>query len=264
MLAGQRILIVNDDGIHAPGIQLLEKIVRRFTDDVWVIAPDEERSGASNSVSLHVPVRVRQLDAQRFAVKGTPTDCVIMAMRELMADNRPTLVLSGINRGANLAEDSLYSGTIAAAMEATLFGVPAIALSQVAHRGAPVPWDTAEHYTPAVVESILATGIPERTIVNINFPPVSADAVAGVQAVAQGTYPLGTFSTEARVDGRDVPYYWIRLSREKSDYVAGTDLHAVSNGHIAVAPLHADLTAHALVTPLATAFSKLALPGRSS
>jgi len=249
VLSGQRILIVNDDGIHAPGIELIEKIARRFTDDIWVIAPDEERSGASNSVSLHVPVRVRQLDERHFAIKGTPTDCVVMAMRELMAE-RPTLVLSGINRGANLGEDNLYSGTMAAAMEAALFGLPAIALSQVFVRGEPIPWETAERYAPEVIERILSVPCPPGTVVNINFPPVPPEKVAGVKVVRQGRHSEGSFLTIPRVDGRDIPYYWIRLAGKSGEYEAGTDLDAVLNGYVSVCPMQVDMTAHGMIDAL--------------
>src|SRR5580658_7485401 len=125
-----RILVTNDDGIHAPGLVAAEKIARALCGDVWVVAPETEQSGASHSLTLALPLRLREIDSRRFAVSGTPTDCVMMAIAELMTDSRPTLVLSGVNRGANLADDVTYSGTIAGAMEGTALGVPSIALSQ--------------------------------------------------------------------------------------------------------------------------------------
>jgi len=263
MLSGHKILIVNDDGIHAPGIALMEKIVRRHTDQIWVVAPDEERSGASNSVSLHTPIRVRQLDERRFAIKGTPTDCVVMALRELL-DEPPTLVLSGINRGANLGEDNLYSGTIAAAMEAAVFGLPAIALSQVFQRGAPIPWETAERYAADIIERVLSVPLPPGGIVNINFPGVPPEGVAGIRVVKQGRHPAGTFRTDARVDARDVPYYWIKLAHEQGSYDADSDLQAVRDGFVAVCPMHVDMTAYTMRAPLDAALSDLASAAQST
>src|ERR1700722_9390238 len=163
-LSKHRVLIINDDGIHAPGILLLEKIVRQFTEDVWIVAPDEEKSGASHSISMNIPVRVREIDSRHFAIKGTPTDCALLAMYEIM-DRRPTILLSGINCGANLAEDITYSGTAAAAIEGALLGVPSVALSQVFRLRDQVPWQTAEKYTPIVLERLLAAEWQPNTFV---------------------------------------------------------------------------------------------------
>lgn len=167
-LRGQRILLINDDGIHAPGIELLERVVRRHCDDVWVVAPAEERSGASHAISMHDPIRMRALDDRHFAIKGSPTDCALMGIYEIMP-RPPTLILSGINWGANLAEDVMYSGTAAAAMEGAILGVPSIALSQV-HGFGHVHWDTAERWLEQVLSGILATGFDANTFVNVNFP----------------------------------------------------------------------------------------------
>src|SRR5215510_6429163 len=144
----QRILIVNDDGIEGPGIKLLEQLAREITDDVWVVAPNEEKSGFSHSISMTIPIRVRKIDDRHFAVKGTPTDCALLAIYDIMGDERPTALLAGINRGANLAEDITYSGTAAAAMEGALLGVRSIALSQVFTIGKTVYWDTAQQHAP--------------------------------------------------------------------------------------------------------------------
>src|SRR5258708_35377457 len=169
-LGDHRVLIINDDGIEANGIKLLEEIAREFTDDVWVVAPDEEKSGFSHSISMTVPIRVRKIDARHFAVKGTPTDCALLAIYELMEGIKPTALLSGINRGANLAEDVTYSGTAAAAMEGALLGVPSVALSQVFTPLGQVPWQTAEKYTPLILERLLAAESPPYTFVNVQFP----------------------------------------------------------------------------------------------
>ncbi|RBI86643.1 5'/3'-nucleotidase SurE [Rhodosalinus halophilus] len=244
-LSNQKILITNDDGIHAEGIQLLERIVRQHCDDVWVIAPDEERSGASHSVSMHTPVRVRKVDERHFALKGTPTDCAIMAIHELM-DGPPTLLLSGINRGANLAEDLTYSGTAAAAMEGALLGVPSIALSQVFTPGEDVPWQTAERFLPQVIEGILAADMAPGTFVNVNFPPVGPDAVTGLHVVDQGQRPPGSFQPEGRTDGRGVPYYWIKLRYTRGQADEGTDLWAMAENAVSICPVQLNMTAMAL------------------
>jgi 5'-nucleotidase len=243
-LADHRVLIVNDDGIHAPGISLLEKVVSAHCKDVWVVAPDEEKSGASHSVSMHVPIRLRQLGERHYAIKGSPTDCVLMALQQVM-DGLPTLVLAGVNRGGNLADEIHYSGTIAAAMEAALMGIPSIALSQVFERGTDVPWDTAERYAVPVIEEILERGIEDGGFVNINFPPVHADAVSGIQVVSMGRRPPGAFKTEKRIDNRQVPYFWVHLEPGEGGDVEGSDLRAMSDGAISVCPMQIDMTARA-------------------
>ena len=168
-----RILLTNDDGVHAPGLKLLEKIAAKFSDDVWVVAPETDQSGVAHSFSLSNPLRLREITPRHFAVQGTPTDCVIMGLRTVLTDKKPDLILSGVNRGQNVAEDVTYSGTIAAAMEGTLLGVPSIALSQsyggVETRERP-HWDSSEIHAPAVIEKILALGIPPGVLINVNFP----------------------------------------------------------------------------------------------
>lgn len=241
LLSNQRVLIVNDDGVHARGIGLLEEIVRRFTDDVWVVAPDEERSGASNSISMHSPIRMRQIDDRRYAIKGTPTDCALMAVYELM-DEKPTLLLSGINRGANLAEDIFYSGTVAAAMEGAILGIPSIAFSQIFTLRGDVHWSTAEKYAPTLIEKLLAVEWRPNTFVNVNFPDAPPEKVTGVRVVAQGLRPPGSFTPKRRVDERDVPYYWIKLSYKEGDIAPGTDLEAARDLAVSICPIQLDLT----------------------
>lgn len=249
-LADHRVLIVNDDGLHAPGIKLLEKVVREHCSDVWVVAPDEEKSGASHSVSMHVPIRLRQLGDRHVAVKGSPTDCVLMALQEIMPE-LPTLVLAGINRGGNLADEIHYSGTIAVAMEAALMGIPAIALSQVFERGSDVPWDTSERFAVPIIEQILDRGIPGGSFVNINFPPVVPDAVSGVEVVSMGRRPPGAFKTEGRVDNRQIPYYWVHLEPDAGGDEKGTDLRAMADAAISICPLQVDMTHRTMLSSLA-------------
>ena len=253
-IADHRVLLVNDDGIHAPGLHLLEQVVRGICDDVWVVAPDEEKSGASHSLSLTVPVRVRRLDDRHFAVKGTPTDCTLLAIWELMQDARPTVVLSGINRGANLAEDVTYSGTAAAAMEGALLGVRAIALSQVFTLGGEPHWDTARRFARPVLERLLMCDWEPNSFVNVNFPDVPPEAVAGIRVTEQGWRLPGSFRPERRIDGRAVPYYWLRMNYQVGDVGPASDLQAMADRMVSVTPMQLDLTAHSFRRYLAGEF----------
>lgn len=239
-----RILITNDDGINAPGLAVLERIARQISDDVIIVAPESDQSGVSHSLSLNDPLRLREISTKHYAVKGTPTDCVIMGLRHILRDNPPDLVLSGINRGQNVAEDVTYSGTIAAAMEGTLLGVPSIALSQAYEVGnrASFDWACAEAHGAEMVRKILAQGIPKGILVNVNFPACHPDAVKGVAVCVQGRRPMGLLDIDKRLDGRANPYYWIGFARERFEPAEGTDLHALAELKIAVTPLRLDLT----------------------
>jgi 5'-nucleotidase len=253
-LSKHRLLLVNDDGIDAPGIILLEKIMRRYTDEIWVVAPDEEKSGASHSISMNVPVRVRKRDDRHFAIKGTPTDCVLLGIYEIMSQ-KPTLLLSGINRGANLGEDITYSGTAAAAMEGALMGIPAVALSQVFAPRATVPWDTAEHYAPIVLEALVEAEWPPNSFVNVNFPDALPHEVTGTRVTRQGQRPPGSFRPERRIDGRDVPYYWIKIAYEDGGYDQGTDLEAIRDKALSITPVQLNMTDHRFLKHLQQRFA---------
>jgi 5'/3'-nucleotidase SurE len=237
-----RILVTNDDGIHAPGLKASERIARALSTDVWVVAPETEQSGASHSLTLHEPLRMRQLSRRRYAVRGTPTDCVIVAIDRILKGRRPDLVLSGVNRGGNLGEDVTYSGTVAAAMEGTLLGIPSIAMSQVFLGGHPVKWSTAEHYGPDLIRRLLAAGWPDGVFVNVNFPDAPVGSVAGTTVCSQGRRDVGDIYIDERVDTRSVPYYWIGFRRHAGEADPDTDLAVVARGGIAVTPLHIDLT----------------------
>lgn len=239
-----RILLSNDDGIHAPGLKVLEDIARTLSDDIWIVAPSEEQSGAGRSLTLSRPLRVRQFDARRFAVSGTPTDAVMMALAQLMPA-KPDLILSGVNRGANLAEDVMYSGTVAAAMEGALAGIPSIALSQRyadTGLGDEVSFAAAEGWGERVLRPLLGREWTPGTVVNVNFPPLPADAVKGVKVVRQGMRDYGRARLEHRIDPRGFPYYWLSLGRIEHALAPGTDLAAVAEGYVTVTPLHLDLT----------------------
>jgi 5'-nucleotidase len=253
-LSGARILCSNDDGIHAPGLEVLERIARQLSDDVWVVAPEHEQSGAGHSLTLRRPLRIREMGEKRYCVDGTPTDCVLLAINTIMRDQRPTIVLSGVNRGGNLGEDVTYSGTVAAAMEATVLGVPAIALSQVYDRGN-VPWDCAETHGPGLIRTLCDNGWPANTLVNINFPAVAADQVTEIRASTQGRRKLGDEIVESR-DPRGVPYYWIGGMRTEDSTIAGTDLNAVTQGAIAVTPIGMNMTHRPTLTEFASLLTK--------
>ncbi|RYE34858.1 MAG: 5'/3'-nucleotidase SurE [Hyphomicrobiales bacterium] len=252
-----RILVTNDDGIHAEGLAVLERIARQLSDDVWVVAPETDQSGVAHSLSLSNPLRLRQIEAKRFAVQGTPTDCVIMAVRAVMADARPDLVLSGINRGSNVAEDVTYSGTIAAAMEGTLLGVPSIALSQAYAPGnrEQIRWDCAEGHAPGIIRRLLEEGIPEGVLFNLNFPNAGPDEVEGVAVTVQGRRDQELVQLEPRKDGRGNPYYWIAFQRSRNEPANGTDLKALAEKRISVTPLELDLTHEPTLTRFAQIFA---------
>lgn len=240
-LANARILVSNDDGIHATGIEVLERVARSLSDDVWVVAPDAEQSGASHSLTLRQPLRVRKVSDRSFAVAGTPTDCVLFAVRRILSDHPPDLVLSGINRGGNLGDDVTYSGTVAAAMEGALLGVPSIALSQQIDGPHRAKWATAEAHAADIIRKLTAVDWPKDMLVNVNFPDVPHRSVKGVQVVPQGKRKIG-IQFEERQDPRGYPYYWIGPMREEEAGDRPTDMAVVREGVIAVTPLHLDLT----------------------
>lgn len=242
-LAGMRILISNDDGIHSPGIEVLEKVARSISDDVWVVAPETEQSATGHSLTLRRPLRIRKLPGRRkrFAVDGTPTDCVLLAINEIMKDGAPDIMLSGVNRGGNLGDDVTYSGTVAAAMEAAILGIPAIAFSQDMADGHPCKWATAEHHLRDIMDRLGRTSWPKNVLINVNFPDVLHGSVQGVSLAKQGTRKVGDIIVEGR-DPRDRPYYWIGSARNESHPAKGTDLAVTEAGMIAVTPLCLDLT----------------------
>jgi len=240
-----RILLTNDDGYHARGLAVLERIARTISDDITVVAPAEEQSGKGRSLTLTEPFRVRRHGDNRYAVKGTPTDCVMFALAEVMQDAKPDLILSGVNRGGNLAEDVSYSGTVSAAAEGALAGIRSVALSQRYARsgmGDAVPFDTAETWGERALRPLLAMDWAPRTLVNINFPPIAADAVQGIRVVSQGLRDYGRVGLDKRVDPRGFPYYWLAMGRLPHQPAPDTDLDAIEAGFVTVTPLHLDLT----------------------
>jgi 5'-nucleotidase len=252
-----RILITNDDGIHAPGLTICEEIARALSDDVWIVAPETDQSGVSHSLSLNDPLRLREVAPKHFAVKGTPTDCVIMGVRHIMRDNLPDLILSGVNRGQNVAEDVTYSGTVAGAMEGTTLGVPSIALSQgygLETRQNP-HWETGVAHGPDVIRKVLKEGIPPGVLVNINFPDCAPKDVKGVAVTMQGKRDQDLLRIDPRHDGRGNPYYWLTFARKERPKPAdGTDLSALADKRISVTALRLDLTDEPFMARLGSVF----------
>jgi 5'-nucleotidase len=245
-LSKARILVTNDDGYQSTGIKILEKVARSLTRDVWVVAPESEQSAVSHSLTIRRPLRIRKVRGNRYCVDGTPTDAVMLAVNKVMKDRRPTLCLSGINRGGNLGEDITYSGTVAAAMEATMLGVPAIALSQVTTGSHPAKWATAEAHAAKAIRQLMRAlarngGWPRNVLVNVNFPDVVAASVTGMAAAPAGRHKIGDALYE-NVDPRGVPYYWIGSMREEDAVRKGTDIAQVRKGLITATPLYLDLT----------------------
>lgn len=253
-----RILLTNDDGVHAPGLAVLLDIARALSDDVWIVAPAEEQSGAGHSLTITRPLRMQQHGPQHYSVTGTPTDAVMMAVAKLMKDTPPDLILSGVNRGANLGEDVTYSGTVSAAMEGALAGIPSIALSQVYAKegaGLDVSFDAAARWGEQVIRKIIRRPMPPRTLVNVNFPAIAADQVRGVKVVNQGFRDYGRLKIVTNTDPRGFEYHWFALGAAEQSPGHSTDLESVADGHIAVTPLHLDLTHHQSIAALTATFA---------
>lgn len=241
-----RILCTNDDGIHAPGLKIVEEIAKQVGTDVWVVAPELDQSGVSHSLSLNDPMRLREVGPRHFAVRGTPTDCVIMGSRFILKDKMPDIVLSGVNKGRNVAEDVVYSGTIAGALEGTILGLPSFALSQefsIETKHKPL-WETALKFGPDVIKKVMKLGVPRDTVINVNFPACMPEDVKGIVVTRQGKRNQGFLRVDERRDGRGNPYYWIGF--EKLVVIdtpgEGTDLAALEADYVSVTPLRLDRT----------------------
>ena len=251
-----RILLTNDDGYHAPGLAVLEAIARQLSDDIWVCAPAEEQSGAGHSLALSRPVRIREHGPQRWSCSGTPTDSVMMAISKLMP-GKPDLILSGVNRGANLGDDVTYSGTVSAAIEGALAGIPSIALSQVYAKegmGDSVPFEAAEAWGTRVLRPLMAMEMTPRTMINVNFPALPAADVRGIRVTRQGFHDYGRGSIVEGTDPRGYRYYWFGLHGIEHSPGHDSDLEAIDENFIAVTPLHLDLTHDASLAALRAAY----------
>lgn len=247
-----RILLTNDDGIHARGLKVLEDIARTISDDVWIVAPETDQSGLAHSLTLSHPLRVRKVHDKAWSVTGTPTDCVIMAVRELI-DRPIDLVLSGVNAGQNIGDYVTYSGTVAGAIEGTLLGIKSIALSQAFSfdNERSVPWETVSALGPDLIRRLIGIDLPKETLLNINFPNCGPDDVVGEVIASQGKFTHG-LGIDARTDGRGLNYYWLKFIGEAPEAQPGTDIAALDAKEIAVTPVRLDMTNHEWMGDLAS------------
>jgi 5'-nucleotidase len=241
-----KILISNDDGIGAPGILVLEEIAKSISDDVYIVAPIANMSGAGHSLTLKTPLRLKAYDDHHFSVDGTPTDCIVMAMNHILT-SPPDIVLTGINYDSNLAEDISYSGTVAAAMEARLLGIPSIAFSQMTFMDGTITWDIAKAHAADIVRKAMNQYVfPQDVILNVNFPAVrSPQEVSGFRITRQGLRVVDTHVIKS-LDPRGKPYFWIGAAEyRKTSFEGGldTDLGAINGGYISITPITFDFTA---------------------
>ncbi len=239
-----RILVTNDDGISANGLEALCSIARELTDDVWVVAPETNQSGVSHAITLHHPIRMRKIEEKRFSIQGTPTDCVLMGVEEILGDTKPDLVLSGVNRGQNMGDDVTYSGTIAGAMEGAILGIPSIALSQYINfaEGGRPNWEISKTHGAGVIRKLIDKGWPKNVLMNINFPDRAPEEIEGVAVTRQGHRDGNLRKVDARQDTHGLNYYWYDFRRAPLNLVEGTDIWAVHSGLISVTPLSLNLT----------------------
>ncbi len=254
-----RILITNDDGINAKGLEVLKVIALGISPDVWTVAPETNQSGTAHSMTLHTPLRLRSLDERTHAVAGTPTDCMIMAVRHILKDHPPDLILSGVNHGSNLAEDVTYSGTVAAAMEGALLGIRSIALSLMmgfedGERRA--LWDTPIAHAPTLIRKLIEGTWRPGTLINVNFPDCDPEDVTGVAVTRQGIRDQALLNIDSRTDPWGTPYFWFGFERRRSTLIAGTDLAAIAERKISVTPLSIDLTDASAISSLEARIGK--------
>jgi 5'-nucleotidase len=237
-----RILLTNDDGINAPGLKVLEEIAATLAREIWIVAPLHDQSGTSHSISLHSPLRITQRGERCFGVVGTPGDCVVLAARHLMRDGPPDLVLSGVNRGANLGVETVFSGTVGAAMTGLLLGLRAIALSQAYRDGHEVGWETSRTLAPGVVRRLLSAPWAEQTCLNINFPAVAPEMAGPLTVTRQGVGLVEGIEVQPHVDPRAIPYFWLHFKRGRRENPADSETAIIRAGGIAVTPLRFERT----------------------
>ena len=235
------ILITNDDGINSQGLNILEGIANLIFEDVWVVAPEKNCSGSGHSISIDGPIRIRNITDRRFAISGTPVDCVIMAIKEIMFPKKPMLLLSGINEGANLGDDIHYSGTAAAAREGCLFGIPSIAISQVKNNNEPINWFNINNYFPCLLKSLIKFPLSNNSFLNINFPIIKKKGIKGIKITNQSQRKPGN-KIEKRFDLKGETYYWISTERTQKINNKDTDLNAILNAFISISVISTHFT----------------------
>ncbi|MEA1938327.1 MAG: 5'/3'-nucleotidase SurE [Pseudomonadota bacterium] len=250
-----RILISNDDGVNAPGLEVMTEIARTVSSDIWICAPEVELSGASHAISLNRPIKYRSIEDRRIAVDGTPSDCVRLAVNRLIEDGRPDLVLSGVNPGINLGDDVTYSGTVAVAMEAALHGIRALAFSQSVDQAGAPNWAVVRTWGPRILQTLLKADIPTNVLVNINFPNVPPDEVTGIHLVRHDNQIISDALTQRADPRHGRPYYWIGALKRGNKPAADTDMAIIESGGIAITPMSMDMTDYATMEALKKVFS---------
>ena len=258
-----RVLLTNDDGISASGLVLLEELLGPLVNELWVVAPQTDQSGTSHSLTLRQPLRVREMGSKRFSVSGTPADCVLLAVNQIMKDCKPDLVISGINRGKNVGEDVNYSGTIAAAKEASAFGIPAIALSQVIdpadyfseNKEVDLIYSASKTHCVDLIQDLLTISWPANAVMSINFPLVDDGVVKGV-ALTHGNWRKRGDKIITNQDGRGQPYFWIGPREEIDKNMGGSDLEALESSVISVTPLSLEVVEQDVLRNLQESLNK--------
>jgi len=251
-----KILLTNDDSIHAPGFAVLEDIARQLSDDVWCVAPEMDRSGVAHSITELEPLRVKRYGEQRWSVRGTPADCVMLAIRALLPE-APDLILSGVNSGANMGNDVLYSGTVGAAIEGALFGITSIAISQhytLVENDRTFNWAISRDNAPGVIQTLLRLPKKDGVFYNLNFPDCAQHDLQPLRVVGQYRRPHA-YEAEARLDGRLMPYYWNKAIRHAGAHPDGTDARAIADNAPSLSAFSIDMTDAAVNAQLRAAFS---------
>ncbi|MCW0371028.1 5'/3'-nucleotidase SurE [Xanthomonas sacchari] len=245
-----RVLVSNDDGVDAPGIRMLAEQLRGAGHEVTVVAPDRDRSGASNSLTLDLPIRLKRIDHYTCSVAGTPTDCVHLALTGMLEFD-PDIVVSGINNSANLGDDVIYSGTVSAAMEGRFLGLPAVAVSLVSHNHDPRHFQTAARAAVEIVAQLKADPLPADTILNVNVPDLPWQEIKGFEVTRLGNRHRSE-PCLPQTDPRGGTVYWIGPAGREQDAGSGTDFHAVRTGFISITPIQVDLTRYQALEKVAS------------
>jgi 5'-nucleotidase len=254
-LSEARILISNDDGIHSDGIKVLEDIARSLSPNVWVVAPENQQSGVGHSLTMNMPLRVREYDSRHYSVYGTPTDSALLGGSMVMKKSRPHVVFSGINHGQNTADDVTYSGTIAACIEATLMGVPSIAFSQdYDENGGKPDWTIAREYLPRLLKMLEGAEWDKNVLLSVNLPKRKAGVIPEIRIVPQGHYSMEKPEMVSRVDPSGRPYYWLGPPPARDELDQSMDVGSLKAGHITVTPLSLNLTHHPTLKTLKGVF----------
>lgn len=248
-----RILVSNDDGVGSEGIIALKEAMAEL-GEVFIVAPDRDQSAVSHSLSLNRPLRMEKVGPNTYSVDGTPTDCINLAINGLLKDHKPDLVVSGINIGENLCEDVTYSGTVSAAMEGTLLGIPSLALSLAAKSD--LHFDTAKHYALRMAKKILKISLPDGVMLNVNIPNLPLEQIKGLRITKQGKRVYGEEIVE-KTDPRGRPYYWIGGNELGFKDIKDSDIVCVKNGYISVTPIKLDLTSYDYLDILRITLEKL-------